>query len=127
MRRSSETTALAGARNKGKAWHYLCMVLVTAGPMLGLSTTASVQAHVKRTGSHARARGVQARPGLGFQSHTTPHADGIVLERRGRLARRGASVSTRSRLVKPPVTGFKTLSGMDSETEVIARPKSPVR
>ena len=63
-----------------------------------------------------------------FQSHTMPHADGLILERRGRTARSTAPGSTASRLSGPTVNGFfKSSSGLSYETEVVARPGSRKR
>ena len=98
----------------------ILMVLITAGVMLGLSTSGSVQASVKRTGRTAsiRTRTHDSR------SVTRPFNDGLLVDLKGKPALNSASGSTRSRLINLPVRGFKTMSGMDSETEVIARPRS---
>ena len=115
---TAATGASTGEKVKGR--RHISMVLVGAVLILGLSASAAVQAHVKPTGSLAGIRAAQGgTPSHGFQSHTGPHADG--------QSRRSASVATRSRLPKAPVTGFKNVSGLDSETEIIARPRSRVR
>ena len=119
------TGVSTGEKVKGR--RHISMVLVGAGLLLGLSASASVQAHVKRTSSPAGIRAAQGTLRHGFQSHTKPHADGLLLEKKGNPGSRSALGATRSRLPKPLVTGFKTLSGMDSETEIIARPRSRVR
>ena len=129
MKLYSATAVPGGAstRENVKGRRHLWVVLVAASLMLGLSTSSSVLAHGKPTSSLARVRAVHGTRSLGFSSHTRPHADGQTLERKGNPRRMSASVTTRSRLPKPPVTGFKTLSGMDSETEVIARPRDRLR
>ena len=101
----------------------ILIVLITAGVMLGLSTGGSVHASVKRTGQRAsiRARTHESR------SVTRPFNDGLIVDLKGKPALNSASGSTRSRMVNPPVRGFKTMSGMDSETEVIARPRPGIR
>ena len=94
------------------------MLLITAGLMLGLSTSASVQAHVKGTSRSALTRTRTS----GSRSITRPFNDGLILDLKGGPARKNTSVSMRSSSVDLPIRGFKSMSGMDSETEVIARP-----
>ena len=60
-----------------------------------------------------------------FRSHTKPHADGLLLDLKGRSTGRSAPASMRSRLARQPAAAFfKSASGLSYETEVVARPRS---
>ena len=58
------------------------------------------------------------------RSVTRPFNDGLIVDLKGKRTLNSASGSMGSRQVNLPVRGFKSMSGMDSETEVIARPRS---